>query len=89
MLRRHGVKGATGGMAKEITPEGVVVERAGKQEFMPCDTVVLAVGTVPVNSLKGSLEPMGMEVRLIGDAKKPRKAFDAIREGFYTAREIT
>ena len=89
MLRRHGVKGATGVMAKEITPEGVVVERAGKQEFMPCDTVVLAVGTVPVNSLKGNLEPMGMEVRLIGDAKKPRKAFDAIREGFYTAREIT
>ena len=89
MLRRHGVKGATGVMAKEITPEGVVVERAGKQEFMPCDTVVLAVGTVPVNSLKGTLEPMGMEVRLIGDAKKPRKAFDAIREGFYTAREIT
>lgn len=89
MLRMHGVKGATGVMAKEITPEGVVVERSGKQEFMPCDTVVLAVGTTPVNSLKVVLEPMGMEVRLIGDAKKPRKAFDAIREGFYTAREIT
>ncbi len=89
MLRRHGVKAGTGTKAKEITPEGVVVEIQGREEFIPCDTVVLAVGTAPINSLKGSIEDMGIDIKVIGDAKKPRKAFDAIRDGFYAAREIS
>lgn len=86
-LRHHGVKILTATQAVEITPDGILTERDGKKELMKCDTVVIAVGTKPVNTLEEKLKDRVKTV-VVGDAKKPRKAYDAIHEGFHAARDL-
>lgn len=88
MLSRYGVKAKTRTKVKEITAEGVTVEQEGKNELIKCDTVVLAVGTNSVNPLEEKLKGVVEKVVVIGDAKTPRKAFEAIKEGFFAASEI-
>ena len=87
LLRRYGVKAKTHCKAVQITPEGVMIESDGATALIACDTIVLAVGTRNMNVLAGEM-PAGMHVITIGDALKPRKAFDAIREGFAAARAL-
>lgn len=85
---RLGVKTYTRTEAKEITPAGVVAERDGKEIFIPGDTVVLAAGARSENGLYAELKDRLAEVYLIGDAKNPRKALEAVAEGFETGRKI-
>lgn len=94
MLRRYGVKAKTSTKVKEITSEGVIVEpdftgrQNGMTELISCDTVVLAVGTQSNNTLEAELRNITAKTIVIGDAKTPRKAYEAIHEGFDSAREI-
>ena len=71
-----------------VRDEGVVVERAGAEEVLPADTVILAVGAQPCRELHENLKESGLEVHLIGDAKEPRKIVEAIHEGFHAALSI-
>jgi len=87
LLRRYSVKAKTQTKAVQITPEGVMVERDGDTMLIACDTVVLAVGTGKVDALAAEMSA-GIHAITIGDALKPRKAFDAIREGFAAARAL-
>lgn len=87
MLRRYGIKAMTSTKAVEIKNEGVLIECDGATSLIPADTVVLAVGTRKVNPLAEQI-PAGIQVITIGDALKPRKAFDAIHEGFKAARSL-
>jgi hypothetical protein len=48
---------------------------------------VIAVGSKPENAL-ASLNAIVPELYIIGDAKKPRNALEAIREGFLTGNAI-
>ncbi len=87
-LSRLGVRTLKNTSAREITDEGVWVEREGKRTFLPADTVVLATGAKPVNELYGKIKDLAPEVYLIGDAKSPRKALEAVAEGFEVGRTI-
>lgn len=86
-LRHHGVNILTATKAVEIRPDGILTERDGKKELMKCDTIVLAVGTRPENTLENQLKDK-VKTIVVGDAKKPRKAYDAIHEGFHAARNL-
>ncbi len=88
MLYRYGVQTMTKTLVKEITSEGVIVEQDGENKFVRCDTVVLALGTRSVNPLEEKLKGLVDQVVVIGDAKQPRKAYEAVREGFWEARNI-
>nr|HID57884.1 FAD-dependent oxidoreductase [Desulfobacterales bacterium] len=89
-LKRHGVDVRVNTKVTEIVPEGVVVQtEGGKEDTIPADTVVLAVGVEPlgeefVESLKGIVP----EVIIIGDAKQPGKAIDAIFDGLKAGSRI-
>jgi len=72
----------------EITAEEVIVETGGATDVIPADTVIMAVGAVPVNELAQALEGGDLNIITIGDAKSPRKITDAIREGFEEALKI-
>ncbi len=50
--------------------------------------MVLAVGTTPVDELSERLRNMGFPVFVIGDAKEPRRATEAIYEGVKLALDI-
>jgi 2,4-dienoyl-CoA reductase (NADPH2) len=69
----------------EITDDAVLVETEDGNQSIPADTVIMAVGAVPVDELTREVGGNGVEVITIGDAKEPRKISDAILEGFEAA----
>ena len=78
-----------GAKVKEIQPDGLVIERDGREENIGTfDTVVLAVGVEPCNELTGILEGKVPQLISIGDALKTRKALDAIAEGYMAGWKI-
>ena len=87
-VSRMGIKTLTRTQAKEITPEGVIAERDGKNVLLRGDTVVIAAGARSENSLYEELKGRIAEVYLIGDAKSPRKVLEAVAEGFEAGRAI-
>lgn len=54
----------------------------------PIETVILAVGVQPNRELAGVLEFSGLEIHVVGDAFQPRKALEAIWEGFEVGLKI-
>ena len=51
-------------------------------------TIILAMGAKSVDVLSAELKRKVPEVYVIGDAKKPRKALEAIAEAAEVARKI-
>jgi len=87
-LARSGVKMVPEAVAKKITPQGVEVLVGDSERHIAADTVVLATGVSPQKSVYVDLFGRVSELYLIGDAKEPRRAFDAIREGFNVGMTI-
>ncbi|MFC1579733.1 FAD-dependent oxidoreductase [Thermodesulfobacteriota bacterium] len=87
-LRRLGVKILTGARALAVTENGLDITKDGKNESLQADTVVIAAGSSPENSLVQQLDGVVPEIHIIGDAKAPRNALAAIREGFLAGLQI-
>ncbi len=98
LLQRLAVRGVrilTGARLRELTPDGAVVERAGRaggpgqsERLAGFDWIVLALGARPRDLLTAAARERGLEVRTIGDARQPRRALEAIAEGFEAGREV-
>ncbi len=81
VLAMHEINIITQVRATAITEDGVAcVDQDGATQTIPADTVVLALGTRSSNDLGEQLQDKVPELYLIGDAKQPRKAMDAIHE---------
>ena len=52
------------------------------------DTVVLALRRAPRDGLAAELRDAGLEVHVIGDARSPRRAAEAIHDGERIGREL-
>lgn len=63
----------------EIKEEGVIVEKDGKQELIPCDTAIISIGLRSNNALAEALKDK-VDVRVIGDAIRPRHIIEATSE---------
>lgn len=88
-LNSYGVRIIVPASLKKITEDGVVVTVDGKEETIRgMDNIILAVGAKPVDELSAKIKDKVPEVYVIGDAKEPRKAFDAIHEGAEIALKI-
>lgn len=87
-LKRLGVIIMTGTKATGVRPDGLEIEREDGSGFLPADTIVLAAGSRSESSLADELEKLVPEIYTIGDAGDPRKALDAIREGYLTGLKI-
>jgi 2,4-dienoyl-CoA reductase (NADPH2) len=87
-LRRLGVTILTATTAIAVTAEGLEVEKEDETIFVPADSVVMAAGTRSENILAAEIAGLVPEVYTIGDAREPRKALEAIREGFLVGLEI-
>ena len=87
-LKRLGARMMTKTKAVGLTPGGLQVERKGGVETLPADTVVMAVGSRSDNRLEEKIRGLVPKLYIVGDAKEPRNALDAIREGFLTGIEI-
>jgi len=87
-LSDYGVKFAVNTKVKEILEDSVMAEKDGTDiELGPFDSIILAVGFTSINDLESQLKDK-VEVHVIGDAKEPRKALEAIFEGSQVALKI-
>ena len=71
-----------------INDYGVNISHMNSLLTLPCDTVVLAVGTVPVQDLMPVLDALAIPYHAIGDAKRIGDALYAIRDGAELARSL-
>ena len=60
--------------------EAVIIEKV--------DALVLCTGHTPVDELSDTIEDLGIDIRIIGDAASPRTAEEAVYEGLSVAAEI-
>jgi hypothetical protein len=67
---------------KTIDKTEVRILRDRNEETVPCDSVVLALGAVSDDTVSQAIRDRIKEVYVIGDAQQPRKALDAVHEGF-------
>jgi len=59
-----------------------------KRSFDGVDSIILAVGYESDNALVNALKDSQIHYTIIGDAVKPRKIFEAVKEGFETAYNL-
>jgi len=74
----------------EITPRAVVICEGNVNKELPCDYVVMAVGSASndITALKCYCDGRGIPYYVIGDAKQARKMIDAVAEAAQIARSI-
>jgi 2,4-dienoyl-CoA reductase (NADPH2) len=87
-LARAGVTLHAKTRALEITPTHLRVDLEGKEMLLPCDSVVLAAGSKPLNPLQAEIERLGVPCQVVGDAHKIGLALTAIHAGFEAGRWI-
>ena len=87
-LSYHGVEQITNATVKEIKENNVIYELNNEDKELEFDTCIIATGVRPNKKLYEEIKKKFKEVRLIGDAKKPRKALEAIQEGLKAALKI-
>jgi len=88
-VQLRGIKVVTGAKMKDIADDHVIYTGAdGNDVRIEADTVVLAMGARPENSLAATLQGLGVEVRVIGDARKVGRIGEAIEDGFKLASEL-
>lgn len=87
-LKRLGVKIMTHTRASGITSDGLEIERKDGQHFLPADSIVMATGSRSDRRLANELKTTIPELYIIGDAKEPRDALTAIREGMLAGMTI-
>ena len=88
-LRRLGVSIMNGTKAIGVTEDGLEIEsETGGPDLLPADSIVIAAGSKPQDKLVNKIGVLVPEVYTVGDAKEPRNALEAIREGFLVGLEI-
>jgi pyruvate/2-oxoglutarate dehydrogenase complex dihydrolipoamide dehydrogenase (E3) component len=75
----------TGQKVLEIKDHAVITD---KQTLENVDTVVLSVGYKSNNELIAQLQQANIDYKVIGDAVKPRRIYQAVKEGFETAYSL-
>lgn len=88
-LAKLGVEIATSTAFDGIVESGVRVKSGEDTRELACDAVVVAVGSRARDNadLIAALDAADIPHCSVGDAERPRRALDAIREGFLAGRE--
>lgn len=80
-LERYNVDKHPDSKVISIQKNSVTVERSdGTREIIPAETVVLAIGSRAENKLAEQLKGKIADMVVIGDARKPRKVIDALKD---------
>ncbi|MCL2169378.1 MAG: FAD-dependent oxidoreductase [Defluviitaleaceae bacterium] len=81
-LEGRGVHVLTNTTVAEIQADSVLVKAANGTMPIPCDSVVLAVGSVPNNALAKQLEAKSLNFSVIGDADKVAGILEATEAAY-------
>ncbi|MGE5396596.1 MAG: FAD-dependent oxidoreductase [Chitinophagales bacterium] len=81
-LKRYRIKTLSSTKVLAIDDDGVLVESGGNQTKIHADNVIIATGSISNDVMYKELQKYIQEIYIIGDAIRPRKALEAIHEGF-------
>jgi len=87
-LQKGGVETFTSTTVERISEKEVFATKNGEKLTLPADSVVLAVGSKSNKSLAEAVRGKIPEIYEIGDCVEPRKALQAIHEGWDLALKI-
>jgi 2,4-dienoyl-CoA reductase (NADPH2) len=89
-IEHAGVNVMMGTTVREITLEGVIVERDGRSELLAADTVLIAGGLKPDRRLYDKIKDSNLagEVLAIGGPEVAQHAAHAVRDAYRQALEI-
>ena len=87
-LKHLGVKVMTGTKAVGVASEGLQIEQGEGPGFLPADSIVIAAGSRSQSGLVEPIKAIVSEVYVVGDARGPRNALHAIREGFEAGLKV-
>ncbi len=89
-LFAQNVRAITGHRVDEVLDgAAIIVDRWGKKEQLPADSVVIASGFAPQTALREQLEAeTDVDVYAVGDCVGPRMIYEAVHEGYMSARRI-
>lgn len=88
-VNRFGIETHVATKALEITQTGIRVDTGDSNILdIEADTVVIAAGAMPENSLAAIVKDLNIPCNVIGDAKSIGLAFDAIHQGFAAGSEV-
>jgi len=73
---------------EEVTGEGLVITQHGERKVVVADTVVLALGAVPNDTLPRQLRNTIQRLYTIGDGLKPGRIVDAMNQASYLAHHL-
>ena len=74
---------------EEITPHGVnITDGEGKKQAIAADTVVLAGGMEPNQTLSHQIEGRVLQIHLVGDCSELRLIHGAVEDGYRAALAI-
>jgi NADPH-dependent 2,4-dienoyl-CoA reductase/sulfur reductase-like enzyme len=88
-IAENGIKVMTSTRLESIEDSGATVLVKGRStEHIKADTIVLALGFRSNSELADELTGKGIDVRVIGDAVKPGKIFDAVHTGYRVGLKV-
>lgn len=89
ILRERGVKILNNVKLKEIKDgEIIIIDKNWKEYSLETESLIIALGSIANRSLVTELMDNHVEFYAIGDCVEPRKAINAIDEGFRIGREL-
>ena len=71
-----------------VTPEGVRLEKDGKEEIMSADSIVFLIGQTPERETVEKFRDCALQFYSVGDCVKPQRIMEATRMGFFSAMNI-
>ncbi|WP_099203985.1 NAD(P)/FAD-dependent oxidoreductase [Scatolibacter rhodanostii] len=86
MLKEREINICTSSAVYEILPDRVLYKQNGEDKEILCDTIIIAAGYRPENTLASQLEDKVNSLTVVGDAIASRKIIDAVHEAYHTIR---
>ncbi len=81
-LEKYHVKSMVSTTCQEITDKGAWVENADGRQFLEADTVIVAVGTRPLASVRDEFKDVAFDVINVGDCVEASSIVHAVHTGF-------
>jgi 2,4-dienoyl-CoA reductase-like NADH-dependent reductase (Old Yellow Enzyme family)/thioredoxin reductase len=79
----------TSAKVTKIHPDSVEYEREGREEKVPADTIIAALGLKARKGIVDELKDVCPETYVIGDAVRGRKLYNCMHEAWDTVRKIS
>ncbi|MBF8984024.1 FAD-dependent oxidoreductase [Lutibacter sp. B2] len=88
LLKFHNVKIKTSSSITGVNDKGAVIKSENKEEIVPADSIILAIGYNSEKQLYYKLRDNSKEMYLLGDARQVQNIMNAIWDAYEVSRNI-